>query len=647
VRYYITPADSVRYPFRVITGSSTALCVPSAVALGPNGELFVLNQAPQDRRQDSAAGRWERWVTVYDSAAGGDATPIRVLHVQSSWLGNPSTMHVDREGNLYLGSKVEGVIDDGSVAVFEAGADGDAKPLRVIAGPGTGLFRPAAVAVDRRGFVYALNSQDGPFGIRGMARTFANVTRSTAPWAQAALDPYAVRIFAPGAAGDVAPSRLISGERTELQDPVGLALDRRDRLYVANSASVTMYLPSATGDVAPARRFTDRRTHYRMGPPAVVLLDSHDSLFVRSGGVLDSRRDVTVFAPTDSTVPSRSFYRNAPALFAFDRHDTLFALVGDTVKVLPPGYAGVRPPVRAISGPHTGIRSVTAMVLDRDGQLYLTMRDSAIVRVYGAGASGDARPVRTIAGPHTLLTKPRGVAVDKDGRLYVTNGQRSSGGGGAIRVYAAGARGEDQPVRTLAGPDVKLPVPLDIARGSRGDLYVAASKENSGGQVLVLQQRRERFDSVVHTLTGPSTLLRGPIALATGRGDTLYALNVFGAFATVTVYAPDAGGDAEPVRVINVRPEGRTPVQAPLGAPRDLAADTTGAVQVWATDGGLIYQPGASGAGNASWVTLLKAVEGDRGAVAVAGDGTVYQAIGPSRYEGRYPGLITPADLRE
>ncbi len=634
VRYYNTPTDSVRHPFRIITGSTTGLCSPMAMALGPNGELFVLNQAPEDLRQDSAAGRWQRWVTVYDSSAGGDIAPIRVLHVQSTWLGHPSTMHVDREGALYLGSRGNDVIDEGSVAVFDADADGDAEPLRMIAGPGTGLFRPAAIGLDRRGFVYVLNSQDGPFAMkRGMARTFAGFTQSTAPWARAALDPDAVRVFAPGAAGDVAPSRQIGGERTGLNDPVSLALDGKDRLYVANSASVTMYLPSASGDAAPARRFTDSRVYGRMGAPTSVLLDSHDSLFVGSGGEFDSPRSLAVFAPADSTVPSRSFFRNVPAMFALDRHDTLYALAGDTVKVLAPGYAGGASPVRAIAGPHTGIRSVTAMALDRLGRLYLAVGDSAIVRVYDPGVSGDVAPVRTIAGLHTRLTRPRGIAVDGNGELYITNGQRR-GGGGAIRVYAAGARGEDQPVRTIVAPDVTLLPPSDIVSDDRGDLYVAASNETTSGQVLVRHGRGQRADSAVRILGGPSTLLRRPIALAIGPGDTLYALNVFGAYATVTIFAPGAGGDAEPVRVIEVLRKGENPaLETPLAAMRTLAADDTGAVQVWTSDGAVVYPPSAGGAAPPARVTLEKAVEGERGAVTVAGDGTVYQAIGPMRYD--------------
>jgi hypothetical protein len=117
----------------------------------------------------------------------------------------------------------------------------------------------------------------------------------------------------------------------------------------------------------------------------------------------------------------------------------------------------------------------------------------------------------------------------------------------------------------------------------------------------------------------------------------LYALNAFGAFAAVTVYAPGAEGDVEPRRVIKVRPQSQTSWRTPPGALGSLVVDTTGAVQVWFVDGARVYAPGAPEGETPLQVTLQKAVEGERGAVTVAGDGTLYQAIGPGRGDARFP----------
>jgi hypothetical protein len=263
VRYYPTTTDSIHRPFRIIMGANTGLCSPAALAVGPAGELFVLNHAPRAPRPDSA-GRWEQWVTVYDSSAGGDVSPVRVLRVQLAWLGYASSMHVDDEGRLFLGSRVADVIDEGSIAVFEPGADGDAKPSRVIAGSGTGLYRPAAIALDRGGFVYVLNSSD-EMPLRYLVRERRTPTGFPAFVRKQPQELNAVLVFRPGVGGEVAPVRVIAGERTGLSAPVSLALDRGDRLYVANNlelngqVAVTVYAPSDTGDAAPVKRLTDPR----------------------------------------------------------------------------------------------------------------------------------------------------------------------------------------------------------------------------------------------------------------------------------------------------------------------------------------------------------------------------------------------------
>ncbi len=640
VRYYATSDDSVRHSFRVVAGPSTALCLPAAIAVGPTGELFVLNRAPDNEWRDSSGGRWQTWVTVYDSAAGGDVPPLRVLDVQPSWLGSVSTMVVDRNGNLYLGSRAGDIIDEGSIAVFEPGADGDARPVRVIAGPTTGLRRPAALAIDGRGYVYTMNVKgDLPTEWREMERRLVRAGQRPDVRAQPT-----VRVFAPGAGGDVEPFRLIAGDRTGLSQPMGLAVDRRDRLFVANQGptpdrySVTVYDPSATGDAEPVRRFIDIRDYYGMVRPRRVAIGSHDSLYVRS------EISLTVFALADTTGPSRSFFRNAPSLFALDRHDSLYTLAGDSVKVFPPSYAGAGAPVRTLGGPETGIRSVTAMALDGRGYLYLAVGDSSLIRVYAPGASGNQEPVRTIAGYRTGLMEPLGIAVDRDDRLYVTNGQRRStaGGKGAIRVYAAEAQGEDEPVDTFTAPEIRLPAPSGLAFDGNGDLYLAAGDEKTGGQIVVLEVGGRLVTR--RMLIGPSTLLRNPIALAFGRGDTLYALNAFGDVnqgwipglmsvnATVTVYPPGASGETAPVRAIDVVRNLRVPgFRATVSGFRDLMVDSAGAVQVWSMSAGLVFRPGSSETGTR--VTLEPGAVGNAAAVTVGEDGTVYLGIHPTSME--------------
>ena len=619
VKYSPGTADSVRRPERVITGPNTLLCQPSAVAVGSGGEVYVLNRAarhspdPSDPRAGPSV-----WVTVYDSGARDDAAPIRALEVSAKGFPNVASLGVDRDGYVYVGSGVVAYVDSGSVTVYAPGADGDVKPIRVIAGPRTGLRLPVSPAVDRRGLLYVAGRADRyPFDDT-------------------------VRVFGPDSAGDVEPCRVIAGERTGLKGPVGLAVDRRDRLYVANgvrspsteSPAVTVYEALATGDVPPLRTLTAKQIYDGMSSPRRVALDSHDSVYVRS------IRSLAVFAPgsSDASAPARTFFRQAPDLFALDRHDSLYTVSGDTVMVYAPGYAGNISPVRKLGGPGTGLRRVTALALDRRGWLYVAVGDSSLIRVYAPGASGDAAPSRTIAGSRTRLRSPAGLTLDREGRLYATNGpaRRGDGGGGAIRVYPPGARNQDPPVRVLRGPDTRLSPPTDIEFDSRQNTYVSGY-----GQVSVFPRSAQGDEAPLRTIAGSHTYLYPRFTLALGPGDTLYALNAsgyecrglgnLGPNATVTVYAPGASGDARPVRTLVLTKDGESPGRKtdPSG-PRGLAVDGSGAVQVWYSDGAVIYAPGDSGA-VAPGRTIQEAGldRAEPGAVTVARDGTVYQTRSP------------------
>jgi hypothetical protein len=71
------------------------------------------------------------------------------------------------------------------------------------------LGDPYALAVDHRGFIYIAVSGGS-------------------------TDGGAVAVYSPGAAGDVAPIRLLGGRGTGLRVPRGVALNDRGELYVTN-----------------------------------------------------------------------------------------------------------------------------------------------------------------------------------------------------------------------------------------------------------------------------------------------------------------------------------------------------------------------------------------------------------------------------
>ena len=86
-----------------IVGPRSALCAPSATAVGPNGELYVLNRAPRDSAAFAESGG-DYWVAVYDSAASGDAAPERAFRVAPPALVQVSAAENVTRPSLVVGS---------------------------------------------------------------------------------------------------------------------------------------------------------------------------------------------------------------------------------------------------------------------------------------------------------------------------------------------------------------------------------------------------------------------------------------------------------------------------------------------------------------------------------------------------------------
>ena len=134
-------ADGEEAPIRTIQGPSTQLQVPDNIEIDPvNNEIYV---------PDRAAGK----IFVYPRDADGDVAPIRFLRSEGSTVIVDPVHDVlvvamttelpggelDRNGNS--------IDTRSSLLIYDRLAEGDAKPLRVIEGPNTGLLngRPLAM----------------------------------------------------------------------------------------------------------------------------------------------------------------------------------------------------------------------------------------------------------------------------------------------------------------------------------------------------------------------------------------------------------------------------------------------------------------------------------------------------------------------
>ncbi len=188
-------------------------------------------------------------VVTYDREAQGFDPPKRVLAGTDTGLADPHGIYVDETGGemfvtnwgswnvrlgrytTAIGEKVDppgGSFREPSITVYASDAQGNAKPLRTIQGPATGMNWPSGIDLDpTSGELYVVNN---------------------------AAD--SILVFGRNDSGNVKPSRVIQGRRTGLVRPMAVAVDRKNReLWVANFGDHTalVFDLNASGNAAPKR----------------------------------------------------------------------------------------------------------------------------------------------------------------------------------------------------------------------------------------------------------------------------------------------------------------------------------------------------------------------------------------------------------
>jgi DNA-binding beta-propeller fold protein YncE len=192
-------------------------------------------------------------VVFYRRQVKGVEAPVRILRGQATGLADPHGIYWDdshneigvaNHGNFRGVMKntgggcspsfvVEAEAEAGesrppSIRIFAANAKDDAKPLRVIQGPRTGLDWPMGVSYDQQhDTIVVANNGDS-----------------------------SVVIFGRNSSGDVAPLRVIRGARTGISHPMGVAVDpQRGEIWVSNwgDHSALAFDSTAHGNVAPRR----------------------------------------------------------------------------------------------------------------------------------------------------------------------------------------------------------------------------------------------------------------------------------------------------------------------------------------------------------------------------------------------------------
>lgn len=279
-------------------------------------------------------------------------------------------------------------------------------PTRIIEGPRTEIEFNCGLYVDpRNGEIYSVSNDTSDTLI-----IFGHDARGNVPPVRKLHTPHgtygiavdevngemllsvehdnAIVVYRKNAKDEDAPIRLIQGDRTNLADPHGIAVDpARNWIFVANHGSAHLVRAS-------------------LGPPSTPNWPLTRGYAVPGSGRL---------------LPSS------------------IAVYGRTVR-------GDAKPLRVITGPATRLNWPGQIFFDAvHDELFVANDGDHSVLVFSGTASGDAAPLRIIKGANTGLANPTGVWVDVANEEVIV----SNMGNHSATVYARTAKGDVAPRRTI------------------------------------------------------------------------------------------------------------------------------------------------------------------------------------------------------
>jgi len=221
--FYRRQVKGVEAPLRILRGAETGLADPHGIYWDElHNEIGVANHgnfrgvvkntgggcSPSFVVEDEAGESRPPSIRIFAASAKGDAKPLRVIQGPKSGLDWPMGIAYDAQHDTIVVANN----GDSSILIFGRNGDGDVAPLRVIRGDRTGISHPMGVAVDpQKGEIWVSNWGD-----------------------------HSALAFDSGARGNVGPKRIIRSAPAGTPapgfgNPMALAYDsKRDELLVPN-----------------------------------------------------------------------------------------------------------------------------------------------------------------------------------------------------------------------------------------------------------------------------------------------------------------------------------------------------------------------------------------------------------------------------
>lgn len=354
-------------PQGVISTVATGLSNPVDVALGPQGDLYILNQHNSFVRLTSTGTRTQISTGIRDQ--------------------NGLTVLAD--------SRVLLATDTGLYEVSPTGT------VRLLVG--NGLVAPEGVAVDRHGTVFIADS--------GGHRLLRLANGALAPFVTGITNPYGLAIdasdtlyvtsFASNSVLRVTPQGTVSTLATGLAGPQDIKLLPNGDLVVVNSNSHSLVTISPTGTVTtlvPSTLHTPQAAAY--GPTGTLYIGNSGS-----GTVVQS-------TPAGVVTPLASGL--APQALLAEASGNILVLESDRLRQLTaPGQ---------VSTLASGLRSATSLVAAADGQGVLVSEGVFAHRIRRVATSGQITPYLEahFGSPRTLRVTETGTLLILSSDGYVS-----------------------------------------------------------------------------------------------------------------------------------------------------------------------------------------------------------------------------------
>jgi hypothetical protein len=296
-----------------IAGAFAALAACRATesaAIPPGQAVRPAQERPQSLQPAIVVGNFSGGdILEYALDANGDQAPMTDIGGKKTKIIHADNVALDTSDHIYA------TINGSELAIYAAGANGDVPPIGHIGGSNTTIIFPIGVAVDSNGFVYVADCGTGEIdvfepGARGNIAPLRQLGLGTCV-IELALDKndhlYAasgdatITEYAPGQQGNSLLRTINEDEQSGGISIRSIAVDSHGYIYAGNllSKDIRVYDRSASGNAHAVRTITGSKTH--LGAPTGLALDKpNDNLYVTiceycsHGSGKDS---IVVFAP--------------------------------------------------------------------------------------------------------------------------------------------------------------------------------------------------------------------------------------------------------------------------------------------------------------------------------------------------------------